>query len=426
MNSSPYESPAAPVRVERWSTELPLLAFVIIASGFIWMFLAISIIGMAYAVILGLFFFVSHILFITYLRGSAVKLGPEQMPELYRRVEELARQVGLRHVPDAYILQAGGALNALATKLFATNFIVLFSDLLEACGDNTEARDMVIGHELGHLKAGHLRWMWFLLPGFFLPFLGTAYSRAREYTCDRYGMAVCSDRAAGLRGLAILAAGGVHGRRVDLAVFARQRQDLNRAWMTLGHWFSGHPPLAYRIAALDPVLAGPPVSDTRGSIGALAILGSLFAVPFLAGLGFSIMMLPGIQKNLEAQGLAATEDGISTEWDFGEDTAAGEEDADPTIARLFGHEYAVNRVREDIQTLAELVEEYRSHTGQLPADNGEVMVAWQALRSTVPMPVDPFDGLLYAYENLGNGFRIWSIGPDPLSTDDDIQYFSTK
>ena len=28
--------------------------------------------------------------------------------------------------------------------------------LLDACGDDTAARDMVIGHEIGHLKAGHL------------------------------------------------------------------------------------------------------------------------------------------------------------------------------------------------------------------------------------------------------------------------------
>lgn len=51
----------------------------------------------------------------------------------------------------------------------------------------------MIAHEVGHLAAGHLKWNAFLSPFLFVPLLGTAYSRAREYTSDRCGLAVVSD-----------------------------------------------------------------------------------------------------------------------------------------------------------------------------------------------------------------------------------------
>jgi hypothetical protein len=80
--------------------------------------------------------------------------------------------------PAASLMLAGGSLNALATRFLGSDFIVLFSDLLEACGDNAAARDFIIAHELGHLRAGHLRWRRLLAPGMVVPFLGSAYSRA--------------------------------------------------------------------------------------------------------------------------------------------------------------------------------------------------------------------------------------------------------
>jgi hypothetical protein len=42
--------------------------------------------------------------------------------------------------------------------------IVLYSDSLEACGDDTAARDVIIAQELGHISAGHVRSHWFLMP----------------------------------------------------------------------------------------------------------------------------------------------------------------------------------------------------------------------------------------------------------------------
>jgi hypothetical protein len=73
-----------PVKVDRWSSERPLLVLVWLTAIGLWIALAVSLIGIAYAAFLGIFFFAAHIMFITSLRGNAVRLSPEQMPELYK------------------------------------------------------------------------------------------------------------------------------------------------------------------------------------------------------------------------------------------------------------------------------------------------------------------------------------------------------
>jgi len=145
MNSTPS------VVVERWNSESLWLALVVLSSIALWIVLFLSAIGIFYAIFFGVFFFITHLAFIAHIRGSAVKISSEQFPELYSTINELSMKIGLEPVPDAYLMQQGGALNAFATKLFRSNIIVLYSDLLEACGDNTTARNMIIGHELGHI-----------------------------------------------------------------------------------------------------------------------------------------------------------------------------------------------------------------------------------------------------------------------------------
>jgi hypothetical protein len=132
-----------------------------------------------------------------------------------------------------------------------------FISLLAACSDDEVARDMIIGHEIGHLRAGHLNWWMLTAPGRFMPFLGSAYSRACEYTADRFGAALCGDPEGARRGLTVLAAGGAHSRQVNLNAFVEQQQSLDTGWMTLARWLSTYPPLSARVAVIAPGLATP-------------------------------------------------------------------------------------------------------------------------------------------------------------------------
>ena len=272
-------SAAAPITVERWPSERPLFVLALLVSVGVWALAVVSIIGLVYAVLFGLFFAAMHVAFIAYVRGNAVRLGPDQFPDLHARVAELARRMGLDPVPEVYLMQAGGALNAFATRFLRRHLVVLFTDLLDACGENTGARDMIIAHELGHIRAGHLRYHWLLLPAHMVPFLGQALSRAREYTCDRYGRAGAGSTDAALVGLAILAAGGRRGPYVNRRALVAQRADLNTGLMTIGEWLSTHPPLAKRMLALEPALeVGAPLPAT-GQLRALTLVMLLMVAP---------------------------------------------------------------------------------------------------------------------------------------------------
>ncbi|HSA60254.1 MAG TPA: M48 family metallopeptidase [bacterium] len=285
------ESAVPSIKIEPWPMEKPLLWLAGVFSFFVWFALAITVFGLVYLAFIGLFLFIGHVIFIAHVRGSAVKIGPDQFPDLHQSVERLARRMGFDKAPDAYVMQAGGLLNALATKLFRDNFIILYSDLLEACGEDTSARDMIVAHELGHIKEGHLKYLWFLLPGMFVPFLGSALSRAREYTCDRYGLAGAGRKDGALRGLAILAAGAERGPTVNLQALARQVEDLNAGWLTIGTWLSSHPPLADRVIALEESLKPAGFTGSRGTYRALALIGAVYVLPTVAV--FLAMMILG-------------------------------------------------------------------------------------------------------------------------------------
>jgi len=405
MDQSPIgELAAGHVMIERWPTERLLLVLVGLASLAIWILLAVSIIGLAYVVAIAMLLFLTHLVFVAHVRGSGVRLGPDQFPDLHRRVEELSTRLGMRRSPEAYIIQAGGALNALATTFLRSEIVVLFSDLLDACGESESARDMIIGHEIGHLRAGHLKWKWFLLPGMLVPFLGTAYSRAREYTCDRYGATLCGDRGGALLGMSILAAGGAHGRKVNTGAFARQQESLNTGWMTVGAWLSTHPPISQRISAIEPDLAVGLPLQVRGRLRALIILVVAVTIPMLGAAFFAKHFLPIIRN-----AMTAAEGG----W-------VPEPAGPPVVEDVEG---ARAETLSSMEIMAGAIERYRRDNGRLPADTTALYDAWLHANPGKNEPLDAFDGERLGYQVDKAGWWLWSTGPDGRSgTDDDIWY----
>jgi len=405
--------PASPAQVAAWPTEKPLFVLILLLSLGMWAVLAISIIGLAYVALIGLFLFFVHLAFVTHLRGSAVRLGPEQFPELHARVQELARAAGLTREPEAYLLESGGNLNAMATKFFRGRMIVLFSDLLDACGDDLAARDMVIGHEIGHLKAGHLDHLLLTGPGRLMPFLGSAYSRACERTCDRWGAALCGDPAGAVRGLAILAAGGTHAKRMNLAAYVAQRRDLDTGWMTLGSWLSAYPPLSERVELLAPALGASLPANTQGPQRAAGILALLIVLPTVAFVAVGAVWVMAMAK-LGGGGqsdLAALRDAVNAA-----PAPRVVEPAAVNAARL--------QVAGDLEAIAAVLREHHAATGELPEYESELGVLWARYRSDLDFPSDPFTGESYNWVlTEGPTGLLYSAGPDgETATDDDIDY----
>src|SRR5215471_5356476 len=283
------------------AAEVPLRVLLLVIGIGLWIVFILSVVGLVYGLMLGVLFFFAHMSLIAHLRGSSIKLGPNQMPELYGRVVELSGRIGLEKVPDVYLRQSGGLLNAFATRFGRARFVVLFSELVHACGDNLNALDFIIAHELGHLHRGHLNWRWLVAPAHIIPFLGSAYSRACEYTCDRYGFQASNDPNRSLDGLCILAAGPQFAPYVNRQAFVAQRDDLNTAFMKLGQWFATHPPLAKRVAALAPDLEPAYGNSALATFGALVMVVVLLALPVAGGAFFFKKAIEDAQNKLSTQ-----------------------------------------------------------------------------------------------------------------------------
>lgn len=139
------------------------------------------------------------------LRTSAVRMSPTQFPEGYRMVAEAAQQFGLRRVPDAYVMMGNGVINAFASGHGYRRFVVVHSDLFEVGGRSRdrEALRFVIGHEVGHLAAGHVSYFRLVFTTVIrmLPILGPALSRAQEYSADNFGYSFTPAGAVGVMGV---------------------------------------------------------------------------------------------------------------------------------------------------------------------------------------------------------------------------------
>lgn len=230
----------------------------VFVSVIAWALLVVSVVGALYGLFIAAFVLGAHALLIARVTGNGVRVGPEQLPQLWRRVEAASSKLGLSPPPEVYIVQAGGALNALATKLLSRRFVLLYSDLLEACEarnpslDDPNAPptelDFILAHEIGHIACNHLTW--FLWPARLVPLLGSALSRAREYTCDACGHAVTGDIDVSTRALAILAGGATVAQRIDLEAFAGQRAMASGFWASVYELNASHPYLPKRVAAL--------------------------------------------------------------------------------------------------------------------------------------------------------------------------------
>ncbi|WP_440713578.1 M48 family metallopeptidase [Gordonia sp. FQ] len=192
-------------------------------------------------------------------RVNGVQMSPTQFPEGYRMLIEAAARYGLHYAPDGYVVNGNGAINAFASGHGFRRYIVVYSDLFEVGGKarNPEALEFVIGHEVGHLAAGHTSYWRQLFTGTLMsvPILGTTLSRAQEYTADNYGY--YTHPAGAPPAIGLLAAGKYMLTAVDYDQFADRATQEKGFFVTLVNLLANHPVLTWRAAALrDRTRAG--------------------------------------------------------------------------------------------------------------------------------------------------------------------------
>ncbi|OKL37646.1 M48 family metallopeptidase [Domibacillus mangrovi] len=224
--------------------------------------------------LISLFF---HAVSIGSIRGNGVRVSEQQFPDVYERIQTLSSDMRLPRVPDVFILQSGGALNAFATRFFGRNVVVLYSEVFElARQKGNQELDFIIAHELAHVKRRHIWKNWLILPAMWVPFLSEAYSRAAEYTCDRHAAYYTNDGQASKNALTILGIGKVLYREVNEDAYLQQIQQESNPFVWLSEKWSTHPNLPKRIQHVGQFMrmADTPTYQTnkRKMIGGVTVL----------------------------------------------------------------------------------------------------------------------------------------------------------
>lgn len=259
----------------------------LVISILAWALVAITCIGLPYVLLIGFFLWMANGLLVARLRSEGVEITAEQEPTLHRALLEVCGRLNLTTIPRLYVVQVGGALNAFTTRHSSRNFIVLYSDMLEACGSDSPEVRFVLGHEIGHIQRNHVLKYLFLLPGRILPLIGDAYSRACERTCDRYGAAGAVDVDGAVRAMMMLSAGKHYGQTMSAEKFAAQHFAERGFFVSWHELTSAYPTLSQRVANLLTLKTGAPI--TRPSRHPLAYVFGLFTLSGPGG-GFSSLI----------------------------------------------------------------------------------------------------------------------------------------
>jgi Zn-dependent protease with chaperone function len=189
-------------------------------------------------------------------RANSVEITPEQFPDVSERIDRYAELFELDDVPTAYMAQSGGTLNAFASKHNRTNFIRINSDIFEVGSfglgpreRDTASLDFIIAHELGHVAASHTTYWYTFISGYvsYIPFVGHALSRAKEFTADNYGYHAAPD---GVSGIVLLSGGKYLYPDVDPQQFVDRARSDRGVFVFLYNALSSHPIITKRLEAL--------------------------------------------------------------------------------------------------------------------------------------------------------------------------------
>jgi Zn-dependent protease with chaperone function len=173
--------------------------------------------------------------------GMSVRLGEEQLPNVWRLQERAYRTLDLEPVPDLYLTQVpfGNPMAAAVPNAFTIGagqpIVVVQAGLVRLL--NEEQLYAVFAHEAGHVLSDHVLYGTALtiimqlsrLPGLPLPLMPLRaalmeWYRSAELSCDRAAALVTRDPLTVCRVLMVLAAGG-EAKRLDLDVFMKQAQE---------------------------------------------------------------------------------------------------------------------------------------------------------------------------------------------------------
>ncbi|GFE84612.1 hypothetical protein GCM10011487_66120 [Steroidobacter agaridevorans] len=296
-----------------YKSEKPLFVLSMVIGTIVWLALVVGTFGVAlvYVLLFLIIYLFAHSGFIAYLRGNTLELSESQFPDLYKQYLEACERLEIEEIPTAYLMMSDGILNALATRFLRRHYVVLYSSVVEALRSRPDALRFYFGHELAHIKRGHLNLQWLKMPASILPLLGAAYRRAQEYTCDLHGLAASNSREDALAALAVLGTGGEKLADVNVNGFIDQQRYTGGFWMSYHELTNDYPWLCKRlahIAAVSGARNGRASEYKAPSRSFFAGVFAAFTPRFGVGGGASVLVLVAIIGVLAAIAIPAYQD----------------------------------------------------------------------------------------------------------------------
>ncbi|MEM7253056.1 MAG: M48 family metalloprotease [Pseudomonadota bacterium] len=245
-----YDQVAEVNDLKPYRHEPTLFRIAMVFSVLFWLLLIVGTFGIAliYVALAFLTYLFVQSGFISYLRGNAVEVSESQYPKLYAYHLECCERLGMERVPRLYLFESDGVVNALAARFLNSHYVVLYATVVEALEQNPESLRFYLGHELCHVKRGHLRWSFLLWPARLMPVLGPALARAEETTCDFYGLACSDSPKDAVRAMAVMASGPSQWRHLNVAAFQDQTSETGGFWMSFHELTNTYPWLSKRVS----------------------------------------------------------------------------------------------------------------------------------------------------------------------------------
>lgn len=193
----------------------------------------------------------------------SIRVSDKNFPELYAKVKEFTRLLGLKKEPEVYITQDDGSINAFASWIPGKYYVRLNAEIVDLAYLENKDWDTVafiMAHEFGHIYLHHTHMLYQIWVRFigFVPvigalFLSPLYSRTHEFSADRVAQALTGGKNQE-EGMMLLSAGRHLYKHTDINDFiewtGKDHNFLEKISRFLTNLVASHPIMPFRVAAI--------------------------------------------------------------------------------------------------------------------------------------------------------------------------------
>ncbi len=183
------------------------------------------------------------------LLGNALEITESQMPELFNIINKQQQKLGIGGT--RFFITQNPNPNGF-TIGYPKASVVLTSSLVE--GLSTDELSFVIGHELGHVKAGHNFILTFISPfGTNNPiatYLFSFWQRKAEYTCDKCSLILNKKIEPAVDALMKISIGMNLINKIDLISYKKQMINSESKVTQLSELLFSHPLTTNRVGRM--------------------------------------------------------------------------------------------------------------------------------------------------------------------------------